>query len=72
MLFSVAPAGVEQMFFECGVAVAHGTTTAPPPAKAEIEKLLEIAPRVRDRDHFAKALNEVAATNAARDSGGSK
>jgi mannose-6-phosphate isomerase-like protein (cupin superfamily) len=45
MLISVAPAGLEQMFFEIGVPVAHGTTTAPPPANAEIEKFLEIAPR---------------------------
>jgi mannose-6-phosphate isomerase-like protein (cupin superfamily) len=45
MLISVAPAGLELMFFEIGVPVAQGTTTAPPPAKAEIEKLLVIAPR---------------------------
>jgi hypothetical protein len=45
MLISVAPAGLEQMFFECGVPVAQGTTTAPPPTMAEIEKLLEIALR---------------------------
>ena len=45
MLISVAPAGLEQMFFECGVPVAQGATTAPPTSKAEIEKLLEIAPR---------------------------
>ena len=45
MLISVAPAGLEQMFFECGVPVAQGATTAPPPSKTEIEKLLEIAPR---------------------------
>ena len=45
MLISVAPAGLEQMFFECGVPVAQGATTALPPSKAEIEKLLEIAPR---------------------------
>jgi quercetin dioxygenase-like cupin family protein len=45
MLISVAPAGLEQMFFECGVSVASGATTAPPPTRAEIEKLLEIAPR---------------------------
>src|SRR5712672_3518189 len=30
MLISVAPAGLEQMFFEAGVPVAQGTTTAPP------------------------------------------
>ena len=45
MLISVAPAGLENMFFEFGVPVAQGATTAAPPTKAEIEKLLEIAPR---------------------------
>jgi quercetin dioxygenase-like cupin family protein len=45
MLISVAPAGLEGMFFEFGVPVAQGVTTAPPPTKAEIDKLLEIAPR---------------------------
>src|SRR6476660_569213 len=45
MLLSVAPAGLERMFFECGVPVAQGTTTTPPPTKAEIEKLIAIAPR---------------------------
>ena len=45
MLISVAPAGLEKMFFECGVPVAPGATSAPPPTKEEIEKLLEIAPR---------------------------
>src|SRR5438270_812888 len=45
MLISVAPAGLEQMFFEFGVPLAEGAITALPPTKAEIEKLLEIAPR---------------------------
>lgn len=45
MLISVAPAGLEQMFFEFGVPVEQGATTAPPPTKAEVEKLLEVAPR---------------------------
>ena len=45
MLISVAPAGLEQMFFEVGVPVDQGATTTPPPTKAEIEKLLEAAPR---------------------------
>src|SRR5438552_2064295 len=31
MLISVAPAGLEKMFFEVGVPVAKGATTAPPP-----------------------------------------
>ena len=45
MLISVAPAGLEQMFFEVGVPLAEGATTALPPTKKEIEKLLAIAPR---------------------------
>jgi quercetin dioxygenase-like cupin family protein len=45
MLISVAPAGLEQMFFEVGVPLAEGATTASPPTKDEIEKLLKIAPR---------------------------
>ena len=45
MLISVAPAGLEQMFFEVGVPLADGATTASPPTKEEIEKLLAIAPR---------------------------
>src|SRR6266700_637339 len=45
MLISVAPAGLERMFFEFGVPLPEGSTTAPPPTKAEIEKLLEVAPR---------------------------
>src|SRR5689334_4051890 len=45
MLISVAPAGLEQMFFEVGVPLAEGTTTALPPTQGEIEKLLAVAPR---------------------------
>jgi quercetin dioxygenase-like cupin family protein len=45
MLISVAPAGLEKMFFEVGVPVPPGTTTALPPTKDEIEKLLAVAPR---------------------------
>lgn len=44
MLLSVAPAGLEQMYFECGVPLAEGATTALPPTKDEIENLLAIAP----------------------------
>jgi hypothetical protein len=33
------------MFLEVGVPLAEGATTAPPPTKEEIEKLLAIAPR---------------------------
>jgi hypothetical protein len=45
MLISVAPAGLERMFFEFGVQLNEGTTTALPPTKEEIEKLLAVAPR---------------------------
>lgn len=45
MLISVAPAGLEQMFFEVGVPLAEGATTAPPPTREEIDKLLAIAPK---------------------------
>ena len=45
MLISVAPAGLEQMFFEFGVPLPEGSTTALPPKKEEIEKLLAVAPR---------------------------
>ena len=45
MLILVAPAGLEQMFFEVGVPLAAGATTALLPAKDEIEKLIAIAPR---------------------------
>ncbi len=45
MLISVAPAGLEQMFFEVGVPVPPGATTAAPPTKEEIEKLLAAALR---------------------------
>jgi quercetin dioxygenase-like cupin family protein len=44
MLISVAPAGLERMFFEVGVPLAEGATSASPPTKAEIEKLLAVAP----------------------------
>jgi hypothetical protein len=45
LLISVAPAGLEQMFFEFGVPVPQGATTAAPPTKEEVEKLLGIAAR---------------------------
>lgn len=45
MLISVAPAGLEQMFFEVGVPLVEGATTALPPTKDEIEKLLAVAPQ---------------------------
>lgn len=45
MLISVAPAGLEQMFFEVGQPLPDDALTAPPPDQAAIEKLLEAAPR---------------------------
>ena len=45
MLISVAPAGLEQMFMEVGVPLTEGATTALPPTKEEVEKLLTVAPR---------------------------
>lgn len=44
MLITVAPAGLEQMFLNVGVTLAEGSTTALPPTKDEIEKLLAVAP----------------------------
>ncbi len=44
MLISVAPAGLEMMFFKVGVPLEEGSKTASPPTKEEIEKLLAVAP----------------------------
>jgi quercetin dioxygenase-like cupin family protein len=44
MLISVAPAGLEKMFFEFGVPLPEGSKTALPTTKEEIEKLLAVAP----------------------------
>ena len=44
-LISVAPAGLEKMFMEVGVPLVDGATTALPPTKQEIEKLLAVAPK---------------------------
>ena len=45
MLATVAPAGLEKMFIEIAVPLAEGATTALPPTKEDIEKLLVIAPK---------------------------
>lgn len=45
MIISIAPAGLEDMFFEFGVPLPEGSTSALPPTKDEIEKLLAIAPK---------------------------
>ena len=45
MLVSVAPAGLEKMFMEIGVPLADGATTALPPTREDVEKLLAVAPK---------------------------
>jgi quercetin dioxygenase-like cupin family protein len=45
MLILVAPAGLEQMFFSVGVLLADGATTALPPTKVDIDRLLALAPK---------------------------
>jgi quercetin dioxygenase-like cupin family protein len=45
MLISVAPAGLEKLFFEVGKPLELGATANLPPTKEEIEKLLAAAPR---------------------------
>jgi mannose-6-phosphate isomerase-like protein (cupin superfamily) len=45
MLISIAPAGLEKMFFEVGQPLDAGATTSPLPTKKEIEKMLTIASR---------------------------
>ena len=44
MIISVAPAGLEEMFMEVGLPIQLGEQPAPP-SKAEIEKLLAVAPK---------------------------
>ena len=45
MLTLVAPAGLEKMFMEIGVPLAEGATTALPPTRQDVEKLLAVAPK---------------------------
>lgn len=45
MIITVAPAGLEQMFFEIGTPLGLGDTAAPPPTKADIDKLIQAAPK---------------------------
>jgi quercetin dioxygenase-like cupin family protein len=45
MLVSIAPAGLEKMFFEFAVPLPEGSTSALPPTKEEIDKLIAIAPK---------------------------
>src|SRR5580700_5421027 len=44
MLITVAPAGLEKMFFEIAQPVAPGATAAPAPTQETLDKLLSIAP----------------------------
>jgi quercetin dioxygenase-like cupin family protein len=44
MILSVAPAGLENMFFEVGVPLPEGASTAQPTTKEEIDRLLRVAP----------------------------
>jgi len=45
LLITVAPAGLEKMFFEVGVLLSPGATSTQLPTKKEIEKLLAVAPK---------------------------
>ncbi|MDB5335933.1 MAG: qdoI [Planctomycetaceae bacterium] len=45
MIITVAPAGLEEMFFEVGQPVDPGATSAPVPTPVDFEKLLAAAPR---------------------------
>jgi quercetin dioxygenase-like cupin family protein len=45
LLITVDPAGLEGLFFECGVEVEPGTNTAPPPQPDEPDKIRQTAPR---------------------------
>ncbi|MDV6034254.1 MAG: cupin domain-containing protein [Phycisphaera sp. RhM] len=45
LLISLAPAGLEEMFFEVGQPLPNEAETAPPPNEIEMNKLLEAAPR---------------------------
>jgi len=45
MLILLAPAGLENMFFEIGMPVPQGATAVPPPTKEDMEKLLAVAPK---------------------------
>ena len=45
MIITVAPAGLEQMFFAIGTPVDQGVSTAPPPTPQELEALLKLAPQ---------------------------
>ncbi len=43
IIITIAPAGLEQMFFEVGVPLPQGAMIAPAPNKADIDKMLSVA-----------------------------
>ena len=45
MIITVAPAGLEEMFFAIGVPLPEGSIESLPPSKEEIEKLKTLAPQ---------------------------
>lgn len=45
MIVTVAPAGLEQMFFEVGIPLPEGSTQTLPPTREEIDRLIAAAPR---------------------------
>lgn len=45
LLISIAPAGLEKMFFEVGQPLADDAFSALPPSQADVQKLLAAAPR---------------------------
>ena len=45
MIITVAPAGLEQMFFEVSLPLEQGATAAPKPSTADLEKLMKAAPK---------------------------
>ena len=59
MLISVAPAGLEKMFFETGVPVLPARPAAPP-TREEIEEIARRRPPLRHRDQAAAAVAAVA------------
>jgi quercetin dioxygenase-like cupin family protein len=44
LLITLAPAGLEKMFFEVGQPVAPGATSAPPPTPEILARMMAIAP----------------------------
>ncbi len=45
MIITIAPAGLEQMFFAIGLPLPQGATNAPHPTKTDIDNIIAIAPQ---------------------------